>query len=193
MMEIEELLKNSQMGSPTFFQLNYFVIGKEPTPQSKMHKCIEEIRDRYKAIKNIKFEIDELKDQNELLSLSLIEVKTSKDYEIRIRQVDRKIDSNIEQIEFLKSKIDSYEKEIKFLKELFDQINERVPLKPWDDYNVQLEYWNAKMTQEINTRAIMGLPADLETIKLISALPDQMPIKKQLLSHIEKKTLPKDK
>jgi chromosome segregation ATPase len=169
-MEIEELLKNSQMGSPTFFQLNYFVIGKEPTPQSKMHKCIEEIRDRYKAIKNIKFEIDELKDQ-----------------------VDRKIDSNIEQIEFLKSKIDSYEKEIKFLKELFDQINERVPLKPWDDYNVQLEYWNAKMTQEINTRAIMGLPADLETIKLIAALPDQMPIKKQLLSHIEKKTLPKDK
>lgn len=193
MIEIEELLKNTQMGSPTFFQLNYFVIGKEPTPQAKMHKCIEEIRDRYRAIKNIKFEIEELKDQNEIMSLNLAEIEAKKDYEIRIRQADRKMDANAEQVEYLKAKIDSYEKEIKFLKELFDQINERVPLKPWDDYSVQLEYWNAKMTQEINTRAVMGLPADLETIKLIIALPDQMPIKKQLLSHIEKKTLPKDK
>lgn len=193
MIEIEELLKNTQMGSPTFFQLNYFVIGKEPTPQSKMHKCIEEIRDRYRAIKNIKFEIEELKDQNEIMTFGLAEIQAKKDYEIRVRQVDRKIDANTEQIEFLKSKIGSYEKEIKFLKELFDQINERVPLKPWDDYGVQLEYWNAKITQEINTRAVMGLPADLETIKLIAALPDQMPIKKQLLSHVEKKTLPKDK
>jgi hypothetical protein len=189
MIEIEELLKNTQMGSPTFFQLNYFVIGKEPTPQAKMHKCIEEIRDRFRAIKNIKFEIEELKDQNELLSLGCIDVEVNKSYEIRIRQADRKIYANTEQIEFLKSKIDSYEKEIKFLKELFDKINEKVPLKPWDDYNVQVEYWNAKIVQEINARVFTGLPVDLETIKLVVALPDHIPIKKQLLSHIEKKKI----
>jgi len=78
------------------------------------------------------------------------------------------------------------------LKDLYFQIESVVPLKPWDDYEVQLEYWSEKMSQEIKSRLIMNAPVDIEVIKTAMALPDQSPIKKQLLDHIkvqEKKAL----
>lgn len=193
-MEILELLKNKDKAGPSFFQLNFFVVGKEPTAQAKMHRCIQEIRERYNANKNIKLEIEELKDQIELHRISLDDKDIPhRKREIRNRQIKRKVEAIQTQIEGLESKMNSYEEEIKFIKTLFDKINEKTPLKPWDDYSVQLEYWNEKLTQDIHTRFIMGAPIDLETVKTIVSLPDHLPIKKQLLEHVEKKMLSTDK
>src|ERR1019366_5665644 len=103
---------------------------------------------------------------------------------IHVRQINRKRKANEKQIESLKVKISTWTEEINFLKHLYDQIIEHVPLKSWDDYDVQLEYWSEKMAQEIKSRLLLNAPVDIEVIKTAMALPDQAPIKKQLLEHM---------
>ncbi len=184
MKEIDELLSKMSRSGPTFFQLNFFVIGKEPTLQAKMHKCLQEIKERRNSIKSVELEIDELQDVNSLFELDKSKQKNEEGI-IRVRQIDRKIQANKAQIENLKGKIHSWTEEIKFLKHLYDQIEIKVPLKSWDDYDVQLEYWSEKMAQEIRSRLLLNAPVDIEVIKTAMALPDQAPIKKQLLDHVK--------
>jgi len=45
------------------------------------------------------------------------------------------------------------------------------------------------MSQEIKSRLLLNAPVDIEVIKTAMALPDQAPIKRQLLEHMEKKPL----
>lgn len=173
---------------PSFFQLNFFVVGKEPTLQAKMHKCLQEIKDRQAAIQAVEFEIDELSDVNALFSIDIkkaIKRFQAEEREIRVRQIKRKMQANEIQIATLHAKMDAWREEIKFLQNLYDQIEKHVPLKPWDDYEVQMEYWSEKMAQEIKSRLMMNAPVDIEVIKTAMALPDQAPIKRQLLDHIK--------
>lgn len=189
MKDAEELLSKATRSGPTFFQLNFFVIGKEPTNQAKMHKCLQEIKERTNTIKSVELEIAEVQDNIALLELDikfLEKSKTKEQDQIHIRQIKRKISANMSHLEALQSKIETWHAEINFLKHLFDQIAKVIPLKPWDDYEVQLEYWNEKMTQEIRSRLIMNAPVDIEVIKTAMSLPDAAPIKQQLLEYIEK-------
>jgi hypothetical protein len=174
---------------PTDFQLNFFVIGKEPTIQAKMHKCLQEIKERKNAILNVELEIEETNDVNALLSLDLNKMDKMKaeEREIRQRQIKRKMRANDRHIENLQTKITSWKAEINFLQHLFNQMEELVPLKNWTDFDVQLEYWSEKMAQEIKSRLLMNAPIDMEVIKTAMALPDQSPVKKQLLEHVQTK------
>lgn len=169
------------------FQLCYFVIGKEPTNQAKMHRCLEEIKDRQNTISGIEMEIEEL---NDVIELYRIDIKKkslldTEEKEIRIRQVQRKIKSNLNHVESLKEKIKIWESEIKFLNEMLEQISKKTSLRNWNDYDVQLEYWSEKMAQEIRQRLILNAPVDIEVIKTTLSLPDSAPIKQQLLEHVK--------
>lgn len=181
-MNIEELIKKSSQG-PSTFQLRYFVIGKEPTAQAKMHKCIEEIKYRMGAINQTKSEIEDMVDNIELLKMKEFGISPS---EIEIRQNERKTNAAMRHLEGLHEKIKTWEAEVNFLKEEFDLIEKKIPLKEWNSFEVQLEYWNEKLSQEVRQRMIMNLPIDSEIIKTVLALPDGAPIKKQLVEHVNK-------
>jgi chromosome segregation ATPase len=179
MKEIEELVSKSSQG-PSTFQLRYFVIGKEPTAQAKMHKCIEEMRVRLTAINQTKSEIEEVTDNIEILH------QNSETSEIAMRQIGRKIRSATRHLEGLHERIKVWQFEIDFLKEEFDKIEKKVPLQEWNSFEVQLEYWNEKLSQDIRNRMMMNLPVDAEVIKTVLALPDAAPIKRQLVEHANK-------
>ena len=55
----------------TFFQLRYFVLGKEPTVQSRLRKCLVELRARQESIENLRLSIEEAKDDIELANIDI--------------------------------------------------------------------------------------------------------------------------
>ncbi len=179
-MNLEQIIKNS-CERHTFFQLNFFILGKEPTHQAKMKKCVDELKIRKKSVDAMLLEIDELNDKNELLEIT----ETKNEIEKRMKQ--RRILNNNRQIDNLLESMKSQKEEIDFFLEAFNKLSEKEAMKPWDDMEVQLEYWNAKLTEEINTRLSAGLPIDTETMRTILALPNDLPIKKQITSMISKR------
>jgi len=44
--EMNKVLENDIVNRMSFFQLQHFIVNKEPTLQSKMWQCIREIRTR---------------------------------------------------------------------------------------------------------------------------------------------------
>ena len=66
MEEMRDLLSQQEISQRhSYFQLKYFLIGKEPTYQSKMWQCLRELRNRVESLDNMSLEIDELKDKIE--------------------------------------------------------------------------------------------------------------------------------
>lgn len=186
-MELEEIIKKAHHPGPTFFQLFFFVIGKEPTAQAKLYKCIEEIKTRRKAIESACEQIDDLFDS---VALHNIEIKKmdalpEDERDIRVRQVKRKIKATEKHVDTLRENVEMWDKEIKFLKEIYEAIEAQCPLRDWAEFDVQFEYWNEKIAQEVRQRLIMNAPVDVELIKTAMALPDAAPIKKQLMEYVE--------
>jgi hypothetical protein len=180
--DVDELLKKSGIVERhTFFQLNFFVIGKEPTVQAKIHRCLEEMKSRKNSIEAIKLEIEELSDKKDLLILQKPE------NEIINRQLQRKINSTDNSIHNLGDKLKCYEEELQFFYQAYQQLVVKEPRKDWDDLGVQLEYWNAKLGQDIRARLIMNQPIDVELVKTIMSLPDKVPVKQQLVEMINGK------
>ena len=186
--EVDNLLQKMARPGHTFFQLNYFVIGAEPTAQAKMQKCLSEIKARRDSIDAILLEIEEIEDLNSLLHLDLKRSDNkfqAEEREIRVRQVKRKIEANRRHLHELHQKADCWLEEINFLKYLYDQIAEQHPIRAWEDYDVQLEYWNEKLAKEIRERLLLNVAVDINTIKTVLSLPNQAAAKKELLQLAE--------
>lgn len=169
----------------TFFQLKYFVIGKEPTIQAKLQSCLRELNSRKNTIESISIELEEEFDNIELLKISL----EKEESEIQKRKTIRQILAKEKRIESLRKTLKGAEEEANFIIEMFEYINTLEELKDWDDFTVQEEYWNARLTQEFQSRLISGLPVDAEIMKTILALPDKTPIKSKLLGNINGKKI----
>lgn len=180
---MDKILENS-FNRHTFFQLNFFVLAKEPTHQAKLKRCVDEIKVRKKSIDMMNLEIDDLKDKNELIQQKI----NSTSNEIEKRILKRKIFVSDKNIEELFNKIKSENEEIQFFIKAYDKLNSIESIKPWDDINVQLEYWNAKYSEELKYRLLCGLPIDMELIKSIMAMPDTE-IKKKVISMFKEKQL----
>ncbi len=181
--EIEELASKADRNETTPFQINYFLIGQEPTDQAKLHKCLQEINVRLKSIKAAQREIDELSDIGQLHFIEMEKLECV----IRKRMVKRKMDAISEQIISLEERMIGWESEINQLKKIYDTISERTSLKDWDDYHVQMEYWSAKLYQELKTRLTLNMPADLEVVKTILALPESSVVRQDVLQLISAK------
>jgi hypothetical protein len=163
----------------TFFQLKFFVIGKEPTHQAKLHRCVEELKARKQQVESIYMEIAELKDKNELMSIENVS------NDIQKRMIDRRIQHNIKTIDDLENKVKNIEEEMTFFVESFYDLSKIEKMKNWEDLEVQTQYWNAKLSEEISYRMLMQLPIDMEIIKTVLALPDA-PIKNQIRALLQK-------
>jgi hypothetical protein len=171
----------------SFFQLNCFVLGKEPTHQAKLRRCVEELRSRKKDIDSCLLQIDDLQDRNDLIrcDMSYWTFK-EEEREIRCRIAERTILQNNNAIDELKSKMKGIEEEMLFFSQAFEKLSEVEPIKQWDDTEVQMEYWNAKLYEDIQHRLLMRLPIDVEIIRTVLAMPPTATVRKQMVSLLDK-------
>jgi chromosome segregation ATPase len=177
----------------TFYQLKYFIIGKEPTIQAKLQKCLKEIDARKDSIKNMLLSIDEAQDDIDLINLKIeelnkknIKCELKKQYKkIQIKKFNRKKENLQESVKSIKKKLQDAEQETQFFLSAFEELQKIEDLKPYDDIKSNIEFWNENFSQELKLRILLQKPLDLELVKCILALNNDAPIKKEILNIIE--------
>lgn len=180
----------------SYFQLQYFLIGKEPTNQAKMWQCLKELQSRKENLENIDIQIDEFKDDIELENLKILEIENKEKQEENIDEINKKrititknkikrkilsIDKSLN--ELLKKKKD-IEEECDFFIKTFNFINSKEPLKHFDDVDSQKAYWGTKLLEKINLKLILNSNIDTELVETVLALPDDIPIKQFMVNKI---------
>jgi hypothetical protein len=189
-MEIDDIIKIPERHS--FFQLEYFVIGKEPTIQSKLWRCIREIKSRKDTLSAMELQLEKMNDELEFLHLQkpepyngVVELDKKK-AAIAMRDFVRRDKSMQHDIEAIIEKQKETKAEMDFLFENYKKLEQIEKLKPWDNYDVQQEYWNQKLTQELNMKLLFRSNIDTELLKTILSLEDSTPIKVQTLNMVER-------
>lgn len=202
--ELNEILKNEPVERHSYFQLKYFLIGKEPTVQSKMWQCIKELKSRNESINALNLEIDDTKDKKNLLDISVEKIKLElseiqkqeksaffeleqKELEIKIRQIQRKIKLCESSLLDLEKRQKSIIEECVFFMETFKNLNKVEALKNFDDLEAQKQYWSEKLGQKLNLKIITNGNLEAELVETVLALPDEMEIKREVVNLINYK------
>lgn len=205
--DIKKILQNELIERHSYFQLKYFLIGKEPTIQAKMWQCIRELKSRKDSLDAIDLEIEEIKDKIELIDISkqrsalehsnsLDSFKNNDEKElflkeliIKNRQTDRQKINLQKKLGSLENKTKNIAEECVFFVEVFKNLEKLEPLKHFDDLDSQKNYWNEKLTQKFNLKALTSNHLDTEMIETILALPDDIEVKKNVVSRLNAKQL----
>jgi hypothetical protein len=189
--EIDRIASKDLKERHSYFQLQHFLIGKEPTTQSKLWRCVKELKARKETIDAIKLEIEDTNDDIELINIKLEEQfdKTATPLEIKKREINfKKLERSKYGLELqlanLHNKLNNTTEECSFLVAAFNSLERIEQLKPQDDFEAQKEYWDEKLSQEYNLRMLLGLPPDMEMIKTILALNSDSQVKKDVISLI---------
>lgn len=175
----------------SLFQLRFFVIGKEPTLQAKLWRCIKEIKSRKESIESILLEIEDIKDNIELNEIQIGEIESSnsddeigKKYnEINKRKLNRRNNSLNKSLSDHEKKLLFLYEEATFFVEAFNSLSQKEKIKDYDDLESQLEFWGKKLLEEFNLKLLMKTPLDTELIRTILSLPESE-VKKQVLTLI---------
>jgi hypothetical protein len=107
---------------------------------------------------------------------------SKREIQIQTNQTNRQrasLEANILQLVERKNWI---EEESRFFLETFKSILKTEPLKNFDDLDSQKEYWEEKLANKLNLKMLTSNQLDMEMVETIVALPDDMPIKKQILN-----------
>lgn len=192
--EMQDILKNEVTQRHSYFQLKYFLIGKEPTVQAQMWQCMKELKTRNDSLMALDLEIEDTKDNIELLDIDIekatLKVRESnsstildkKENLIRLRKVERqKVSTEASLIQLIDRK-KWLEEECRFFVETFKNLQKIEPLKHFDDFSSQKQYWGEKLAQKLNMKMLTSNQIDPELIETIIALPDDMPIKEKTLT-----------
>lgn len=194
--KVDSVLSNIEIPDrSTFFQLKHFVIGKEPTAHGQIWACIRNIQEKRDNIDALELQIDDSQDNIELLDirkqriLAEIDKITADDplmleqeLKIQIRKIERERMSVENNMNNLKLKIKYILEELQYLTSAFEKLTEIAGgVKPLDDPEVQRNYWNEKLTEEINLCLLLKRPLSTEMIHNVLSLDDEMPVKKQVL------------
>ena len=180
--KIDEVLKYVPESRHSYFQLKYFVIGKEPTIQAKLWKCLRELQVRKETIDDLLLSIEDQKDELELLEIRQAkEEPTDREQIIRKRQLERKRTKLLKSIEKLELDVKYATQEARFFLQAFEGLLKIEELKDYDDLEAQKEYWNESITQQINLKMLLQQPLDIELAKTALALHDDAPVKNQLI------------
>ena len=185
--EIDKILENQKQERHSIFQLKYFLIGKEPTNQAKMWRCIDELKARKQSTDAIKLEIEDANDDLELLNMkeAAITETTAVEQQIARRKLKRKIAATESRLSELAQRLKGIEEESSFLVKAFNSINQIEELKPFDDLESQKNYWSEKLGQELNLRLLLGMALDMELVKTILALHSESTTKQELLGVLD--------
>lgn len=185
---IKNILKNEVIERHSYFQLKHFLIGKEPTIQSKLWRCIREIKIRQDSIDAINLEIEDVKDDIQLIEMEISETSPvlGEREEIKLRKKQRKKQNFERRLYDLTQKLKNLIEECDFLANSFSELEKIEKLKSFDDMEEQEKYWEAKLTEEWNAKSISGMPPDAELIKTILALDSTSKIRNNFISNINK-------
>lgn len=199
MTELRDVLVNEPAERHSYFQMKYFIVGKEPTTQSKMWQCIREIKARHDSLEAIELELEEAGDNLELIEININRNKTILNKkkakginpvairisEISLRKSERQMMAAKKNIEALAKKRKYLQEEAKFFVLAFKNLQEVEPLLDYDDLKAQKQYWGEKLLQKINLKMLMQSHVDTELIETVLALPDDIPIKEQTLKNLD--------
>lgn len=204
--EMNKVLKNDIVNRMSFFQLQYFIINKEPTMQAKMWQCIREIRTRKDTLESLQREIAESEDQKELLEIELRRQKVAEDKikeamksyseeerklnleeaAVKARKLNRHVAAVESSIAELQKRVQETSEEAQWFLRTFEELQKLEPLKPFDDIESQKQYWDERLRHDMNLRLLLHHPIDVELAKTILSLYDEAPIKRELVNMIEK-------
>lgn len=192
---MDRLLSCGVVNRHSYFQLKYFVVGKEPTIHSKMWKCIRELQSRRESLDAMKLEIEDTTDNLSLIDVEIARLENKQpivsedikitelnkiEYDILLRKQNRRKKALQTSLESLIKKQKETEEEAFYFLKAFEAMASVEPLKPFDDLTEQTKYWNEKLTQLINLKILLHLPLDTELVQTAMSLSDDCPIKNEL-------------
>jgi len=199
--QIDKVLEKAPENRHSYYQLKYFILGKEPTTQSQLWQCLRELQSRKDNIDNINLQIEDTKDELELTNIEMEKVESDdealeyvnsklneickKERHIKSRILKRKQESLLNNINKLEKKLQFEFQEARFFFQAFESLEEIEPLKDYDDYDAQKEFWEAKISEEINLRILTKQPLPSELIKTALSLHKDSQIKEQVTDLLE--------
>lgn len=195
--DMAKILKNKVIDRHSYFQMKYFIIHKEPTTQAKLWQCLREIKTRFETLEAAALEIEEGKDNLELINIKIDKLSkkiekyeqneetTKRELEIDLRKLGRKKIAAFRNMQKLQDKKKSLEEEARFFVETFNGLVQNEPLKPFDDFDSQCEYWGERLQSKLNLKMITQGTIDADLIETILALPDRIPVKEHTLKSLE--------
>ena len=193
--ELGNIMEHDIVRRPSYFQLKYFVLGKEPTIQAKLWCCIRELRNRRDSMVAMRAEIEETKDNRELLQIKIERLLSytpaaescfdKMEKEVNVRKHRRQMESLVRSLENLRRTLKETEEEAEFLVKAFRSLERLEELKPLDDVQAQNEYWNEKFSQKLDLLTLLHKPLDAELVHSILLLDDRTPVKKKVVSIME--------
>lgn len=193
-MDLDKFLEKHEMADRhSFFQLKYFVIGKEPTIQGKLWQCVREIKDRKESLEALALEIEEQKDNLVLTKISiekgafstLMDAADAKVHTININRLKRQVTALEKTIDKLLKKQKNIKEELGFFVGAFESLEKVEPFKLFDDEEAQIAYWSEKLSQKLNMKLLLHSKIDIDVAETILALPNNASVKKQLISVME--------
>lgn len=194
----DEILKGVDIPDrSTFFQLKNFVLGKEPTAHGQLWAVIRNLQDRRSNIDLLEMQIDESEDNLALLNIKVERFQnlssktedelTKREFEIEIRKIERQKVGLTNNTQKLKDKIRYILEEINYLVGAYETLVKATGgLKPWDDAELQRNYWNQKFTEELNLCFLLKKPVNTDLVQSIMALDDDMPVKQQMIQILQR-------
>jgi len=203
LLKVDEILEKANMPDRhTFFQIEKFIIGKEPTAQAQLWAIIRELQSRKESVYQLNKDLKDCEDNLELIDIKIERLDLSikkqsknndeesllniKEFEINIRKLEREKESLILSAQKVNKKVNNIIEEIDFLLKGYEKITSNYEnLKQVDDEQSQKDMWNEKLLEEFNLRIILQRPLDPEFVKTVLCLNDDAPVKIQLISLIE--------
>ena len=201
--KVDGILKKSELPDRhTFFQIEKFLIGKEPTGQSQLWQIVRELKARQETVESYKKQLEDCEDELELFDIRiernnrLIRDLAKKDSdiegeyndlriqecEINIRKLQREKEHLVKAARKVQQKLKNLMEEMAFLAAGHDRIVAIVgEMKPLDDEQAQREYWNEKLLEEFNLRVMFNRPLDPEFVKTVLSLDDGSPVKTHVI------------
>lgn len=202
-LKAEEILNKVDLPDRhTFFQLEKFVIGKEPTAQAQLWQIVRELQARIETIDSYRKQLEDAEDNLELFDVKIerlnrqikVESQTQTDWndlniqecEINIRKLRREKQALVLAARKVRKKLKSVLEEVSFLVAGYEKIVQQYGnAKPIDDYEAQKEMWNEKLLEEFNLRLLLHRPLEPDFIRTVLTLGDDAPVKQNVMKLIE--------
>lgn len=186
----------------TFFQIEKFIIGKEPTAQSQLWAIIRELQARVETINQFEKDLKDAEDNLELFDIKIERLDRAireestknesnadlniKEFEINIRKLQRDKEALIISAQKVSKKLKNILEEVNYLIGGYEKIVTNYGgIKPLDDEQSQKEMWNEKLLEEFNLRLVLQRPFDPDFVRTVLCLHDDAPVKKQMVTLIE--------
>lgn len=197
--KIDTVLEKAPENRHSYYQLKYFVIGKEPTIQSKLWQCLRELQSRKETIESVGLQIEDIKDEIELARIEVEKLEINefstknerldevygREKSVKLRKLKRKEESLVENINKLERKLKFEIQEARFFLQVFEDLEKVEKVKDYDDYEAQKEYWENKISEEINLRILTKQPVNAELIKTALSLHNGSEIKSNMVGILE--------